>query len=342
MTMPQVEDPFLASLTPGLERSDAMFGHDRPDDLVPAPLPAGWVIAGTPDPRMKVLSCSDDGVLVSGIWVCDPGQFRFEYACDETIHLITGLVDVRVGEAWRTLSPGCTAYFPRGTTAEWTVHHRVQKYFVLRNRAAWPGGSTGSGLGSQPAHRNVRLTADCVAGAGRDRWLVVRCPEAGAIAGFCTPRNAPPEPGEDIAGFSTPRNAGPEHAGGRRATEVDTDSQPITPPAAAGAAPLYLTPIASAVTTAAAPSVETRCSLESNISCERPGGSGADGDDRRSGAAEDLGPVHLLDLRGRHPERAGRGGPSEVGVFERSGTEHGGEQLHAIVVDLHVVDARGP
>ncbi len=109
-------------------RDDALIGLD------PAPLPASWLIVGDPSPRLKILTCSPEGGLLSGIWTCRAATFRFDYATfDETVHIIRGVAEVRIGNEVTHLRPGSIAYFPKGATSEWTVHEPIHKYFVQRN-----------------------------------------------------------------------------------------------------------------------------------------------------------------------------------------------------------------
>jgi uncharacterized cupin superfamily protein len=109
-------------------RDDALVG------LEPATLPASWLIEGDPSPRIKIMTCSPEGGLLSGIWTCRPATFRFEYATfDETVHIISGVAEVRIGDEITHLRPGSIAYFPKGASSVWTVHEPIHKYFVQRN-----------------------------------------------------------------------------------------------------------------------------------------------------------------------------------------------------------------
>lgn len=109
-------------------RDDALIG------LEPAPLPASWHIEGDPSPRIKIMTCSPEGGLLSGIWTCRAATFRFDYAnFDETVHIIRGVAEVRIGNEITYLRPGSIAYFPKGASSEWTVHEPIHKYFVQRN-----------------------------------------------------------------------------------------------------------------------------------------------------------------------------------------------------------------
>lgn len=122
-----------------MRRFGDIADETRDDALVnlsPAPLPSSWHIEGDPAPRMKFTSCSDDGGLLSGIWTCRPATFQFNYTSfDETVHVIRGVAEVRIGHEVTHLRAGSVAHFPRGTRSEWTVHEPIHKYFVQRNRS---------------------------------------------------------------------------------------------------------------------------------------------------------------------------------------------------------------
>ncbi len=132
-------------LTMKASRYRESFGDDRLDDrdedrddalvgLEPAPIPPSWHLEGDPSPRVKIMTCSPEGGLLSGIWTCKAAKFRFDYAnFDETVHIIRGIAEVRIGDETTYLRPGSIAYFPKGATSEWTVHEPIHKYFVQRN-----------------------------------------------------------------------------------------------------------------------------------------------------------------------------------------------------------------
>jgi uncharacterized cupin superfamily protein len=109
-------------------RDDALIG------LESAPLPASWLLEGDPSPRIKIMTCSPEGGLLSGVWTCRAARFRFDYTTfDETVHIIRGVAEVRIGDEITHLRAGSIAYFPRGASSEWTVHEPIHKYFVQRN-----------------------------------------------------------------------------------------------------------------------------------------------------------------------------------------------------------------
>jgi uncharacterized protein len=127
-----IDDPY-SSADPSLLR----VSTDDDDGLADAPLADGWVLDGDPRPRMKVNATSPGGAISSGVWCCQPSQFTFSYDTDEFIHLIEGRVTVVAGRHTHQLGPGSTVMFPKGLTAEWTVHEAVRKVFVLANPPKW-------------------------------------------------------------------------------------------------------------------------------------------------------------------------------------------------------------
>lgn len=94
------------------------------------PLPADWVLAGSPEPRGAVLSRSDDSRIVRGIWECTPGRFTWAFSYDETLIVESGRATVELdsGETVE-LAPGVMAFFGRGHDSTWTVHETLRKGF---------------------------------------------------------------------------------------------------------------------------------------------------------------------------------------------------------------------
>jgi uncharacterized protein len=127
-----IDDPFSAA-----DPSPLRVATDDDNGLTDAPLADGWVLDGNPKPRMKVNATSPGGAISSGVWCCEPSRFTFTYDTDEYVHLIAGRVTVVAGRHTHQLGPGSTVMFPKGLTAEWTVHEAVRKVFVLANPPRW-------------------------------------------------------------------------------------------------------------------------------------------------------------------------------------------------------------
>jgi len=103
------------------------------DTPLPAtPLPPGWVRAGTPEASTQLLTRSPDGGLVTGVWECTPGRFRWYFACDEVVVILRGTGRLRIGSVEHALAPGVSVYFPIGTDSEWEIHSTLRKHFTHR------------------------------------------------------------------------------------------------------------------------------------------------------------------------------------------------------------------
>lgn len=100
--------------------------------LPAAPLPSEWIRAGTPEASALELTRSPDGGLITGLWECTPGRFRWYFACDEVVVILRGSGRVRVGSSEYPLEPGVTVSFPIGTDSEWEIHSTLRKHFTHR------------------------------------------------------------------------------------------------------------------------------------------------------------------------------------------------------------------
>lgn len=102
-------------------------------ELVPETIPAGWVLSGSPSPRGRVLARSKDWTASVVVWECSAGSFRWHYAREETIFVISGAAFLlkENGEE-RRFGPGEVGYFPAGTTCTWRVDDHIRKVAVLR------------------------------------------------------------------------------------------------------------------------------------------------------------------------------------------------------------------
>jgi len=96
--------------------------------LGPAPIPADWILEGTPLARNRRLAGSTDGLGSTYMWDCTAGRFNWCYNVDETVYVVEG--SVTVVDSRRQLNhlrAGDTFLFPKGTCFEWTVHTYVRK-----------------------------------------------------------------------------------------------------------------------------------------------------------------------------------------------------------------------
>jgi uncharacterized protein len=110
--------------------ASALPARDLP--LPSVPVPASWVRAGAPTASALLLTRSPDGGLLTGVWECTPGRFRWYFACDEVIIVLHGRGRVRIGEVEHALEPGVTVFFPIGTDSEWEIDETLRKYFTHR------------------------------------------------------------------------------------------------------------------------------------------------------------------------------------------------------------------
>lgn len=102
-------------------------------DLGPAPISSAWILEGSPVARNKLLSESTDGTANTYIWDCTAGRFNWFYDIDETVLVLEGSVTVRDHNGiTRTLVAGDTAYFPAGSSAEWTVDKYIRKLAFIQ------------------------------------------------------------------------------------------------------------------------------------------------------------------------------------------------------------------
>jgi uncharacterized cupin superfamily protein len=97
------------------------------------PIRPAWILEGSPVARNKMIAGSADGTASTLMWDCTAGRFNWHYDIDETICVVEGSVTVRdhIG-ATRTLAAGDTAFFPAGSSAEWTVDRYVRKIAFMR------------------------------------------------------------------------------------------------------------------------------------------------------------------------------------------------------------------
>jgi hypothetical protein len=118
-----------------------IFAAPADVELAPAPIPAHWIIDGTPQAYSKRLATSADGTSSIMAWSCTPGRFKWLYNVDETLHIIWGEIFVtdEKGES-RRLGPGDMVFFPAGSTSIWHVTKEVRKLAFCRHSVPRPLG----------------------------------------------------------------------------------------------------------------------------------------------------------------------------------------------------------
>jgi uncharacterized cupin superfamily protein len=105
------------------------------EPLEDAPILREWIEEGSPQASVRFLSSSGDGGMVTGVWHCTAGTFRWVFDCDEVIHVLDGGVEVEHEGVCIALGPGSVAFFPVGARTRWRVKAHVRKLFVHRHPA---------------------------------------------------------------------------------------------------------------------------------------------------------------------------------------------------------------
>src|SRR6202789_3986997 len=101
--------------------------------FVPNPIQAAWILDGRPVARAELLSSSADGTASTYFWDCTAGRFNWFYSFDETFHILEGEVSLKgPNGASRRVAVGDTVFFPKGSSAEWTVDKYVRKLAFCR------------------------------------------------------------------------------------------------------------------------------------------------------------------------------------------------------------------
>lgn len=100
------------------------------------PIPAAWVLSGAPQATAQFLTVSGDEGLVTGVWHCTAGRFRWHFDYDEVVHILEGGVHIEHDGQELELGPGSVAFFPVGSVSIWTVRSHVRKLFVHRHPAS--------------------------------------------------------------------------------------------------------------------------------------------------------------------------------------------------------------
>jgi uncharacterized cupin superfamily protein len=94
--------------------------------------PIPGIDGGTIGTREQATWRSDDGSVETGVWECDAGRFRAEFAAyGELFHVVGGEVECTGDDGSRfTLRPGDAMTFPRGWTGEWHVRSPLRKVYA--------------------------------------------------------------------------------------------------------------------------------------------------------------------------------------------------------------------
>jgi uncharacterized protein len=104
------------------------------EGLVSNPIQPEWILEGQPIARLELLSSSADGTASTYFWDCTAGRFNWFYSFDETFHILEGSVALKdTAGKIRKVTVGDTVFFPKGSTAEWTVDTYVRKIAFCRS-----------------------------------------------------------------------------------------------------------------------------------------------------------------------------------------------------------------
>ncbi|MFH1380112.1 MAG: cupin domain-containing protein [bacterium] len=62
-------------------------------------------------------------------WECEPSQFDWEYASNETAYLYEGKVKIKTASDEIEVNAGDLVFFPKGLRCSWTVIEKVRKVY---------------------------------------------------------------------------------------------------------------------------------------------------------------------------------------------------------------------
>lgn len=127
-------------------------------ELQAEPIPADWILEGTPTARSRKLAKSHDFTSYIMVWDCSPGRFNWHYNKDETLVVVSGEVFITTNGVERRLGPGDWGFFPGGSSCTWRVTSHLRKVAVLRETMprpiglalrVWKGGLRKLGFGGK-------------------------------------------------------------------------------------------------------------------------------------------------------------------------------------------------
>lgn len=108
-------------------------------ELSSSPINPDWIIEGAPLARSGNWATSSDGTVTMAVWSCTAGTFRWQFTCDELIHIIEGSVEVKMSNGDQLLlGPNDSALFPAGEWTTWHVPEYVRKHAILRSPVPRP------------------------------------------------------------------------------------------------------------------------------------------------------------------------------------------------------------
>jgi len=112
-----------------------VFAFPADVELKPAPIAPHWIVDGQPEARAATLAITADGTSSVMAWSCSAGRFTWNYAFDETLHIISGeaFVTDEKGEV-RRIGPGDMVFFPAGSRSNWYIPHEIRKIAFCRQQ----------------------------------------------------------------------------------------------------------------------------------------------------------------------------------------------------------------
>lgn len=116
-------------------------------ELQSEPIPADWILSGTPVARSHKLVTTKDWTTTVVVWDCTAGRFKWHYGRDEVIFVVSGeafLLDENGGET--RFGQGDVGYFSAGSVVTWRVAEYIRKVAVVRETIWGPFGFLMKGL----------------------------------------------------------------------------------------------------------------------------------------------------------------------------------------------------
>lgn len=90
------------------------------------------IVSGDPAQTVSVVYQSEDSLFSAGTWTCQPGKWHIDFAQNEFVHILEGVVSVTDGDGLaKTYRAGDTFVSPSGFAGTWDVREPVRKFFTL-------------------------------------------------------------------------------------------------------------------------------------------------------------------------------------------------------------------
>jgi uncharacterized protein len=102
----------------------------------PAPIPAEWVVSGSPITEVAEVSQTHDGSAHVYLWRTTASAFRWTHHADEIITILDGDVFITGADGERRhLTAGDVAHFPIGSVQLWEVPKNLLKSAILKHQS---------------------------------------------------------------------------------------------------------------------------------------------------------------------------------------------------------------